>query len=120
MKFEQAVRTVLSKYATFEGRAGRPEFWYWVLFTFLVQVGISIVAMAVPSVNYLSPLFSLATLVPSIAVGARRMHDIGKSGWWQLINFVPILGWIYYIYLAAQPSEGANAYGTGPEAAVAA
>ena len=121
MQFSDAVRAVLTNYAGFTGRAGRSEFWYWVLFTFLVQVAISILAMMIAdSLSYLGNLFSLATLIPSIAVGARRMHDIGKSGWWQLVNLVPVLGWIYFIYLAAQPSGAPNAYGTGPATAAAA
>lgn len=118
MKFAEAVQFVFSNYATFTGRAGRSEFWYWVLFTFLVSIVISILAsMIASSLSYVGNLFSLATLIPSIAVGARRMHDIGKSGWWQLVNLVPVLGWVYFIYLAAQPSDGPNAYGTGPAAA---
>ncbi|MEI7925509.1 MAG: DUF805 domain-containing protein [Chloroflexota bacterium] len=111
MKFAEAVQFVFSNYATFTGRAGRSEFWYWILFTFLVSIVISILAsMITPSLSYVGNLFSLATLIPTIAVAARRMHDIGKSGWWQIVP-------LYNIYLAVQPSEGANAYGTGPAAA---
>lgn len=121
MKFDEAVRTVFGKYATFDGRAGRSEFWYWALFTFLVSLVFNVLSMYVASsLGYVGNLFSLATIIPSVAVGARRMHDIGKSGWWQLVNLVPVLGWLYFIYLAAQPSGSANAYGTGPAAAATA
>lgn len=119
MGFSDAVRSVINQYATFTGRAGRSEFWYWVLFTVLVQVVIGIAAQMVPSLTYVGNLFSLATIVPGLAVGARRLHDTGKSGWWQLAALVPILGWIYLIYLCAQPSEGPNAFGEAPASAPA-
>ncbi|MSQ30344.1 MAG: DUF805 domain-containing protein [Dehalococcoidia bacterium] len=115
MGLSDAVRSVINQYAGFTGRGGRSEFWYWELFALLVQIVISIAAMAiaVPSLTYLGSLFSLATLVPQIAVGARRMHDVGKSGWFQIIP-------LYNLYLAIQPSDGPNAYGTGPASAATA
>lgn len=110
MGFSDAVRSVINQYTTFTGRAGRSEFWYWVLFTVLVHVVIGIAETAVPAVGYLSPLFSLATIVPDFAVGARRMHDVGKSGWFQIMP-------LYNLYLAIQPSEGPNAFGEAPASA---
>ena len=62
-----------------------------------------------------SGLFALGTLLPFLAVASRRLHDIGRSGWWQLVGFIPLLGWIVMIYWTVQPSEGPNAYGSGPE-----
>jgi len=106
---QKAVKTCLTKYADFTGRAARPEFWWFVLAQFVVGV---ILNMILP---VLGGLFSLALLVPSLAVGARRLHDIGKSGWLQLLGLIPIIGWLILIYWAAQPGEtGSNKYGPPP------
>ncbi|MBM5575555.1 DUF805 domain-containing protein [Deefgea sp. CFH1-16] len=98
MKFEESIRTCFSKYADFKGRAVRSEYWWWVLFTFLAGVALSLAGETV------SGVFSLLTLLPSLAVGARRLHDTNRSGWWQLIWFLPIIGWILLLYWFA--SEG--------------
>jgi uncharacterized membrane protein YhaH (DUF805 family) len=109
MSFVDAVKLCFTKFADFEGRAKRPEFWWFVLFC---VVG-ALILEAVGS--YVSWAFSLATLVPSLAVGARRLHDVNKSGWLQLLGLIPILGWIYLIYVCAQPGDtGDNQYGTVP------
>ena len=109
MNFVDAVKTCFSKYVGFEGRATRSEYWWWVLFVFAVAI-----VMGVLRLGMIGNLFSLATLLPSIAVGARRLHDIGKSGWWQLIALIPLIGWLVLIYWAVQPSEGDNAFGPTP------
>lgn len=98
MTFQDSIKTCFSKYVDFEGRAKRPEFWWFVLFTVVTSVVIGMFSDA------LSGLFSLAVFLPSIAVGARRLHDIGKSGWWQLLWLIPVIGWIVLIYWAAQES----------------
>jgi uncharacterized membrane protein YhaH (DUF805 family) len=106
MSFIDAIKLCFTKYADFNGRAKRPEFWWFVLFCF----GGSLVLEFVSS--YVSWAFSLATLVPSIAVGARRLHDVNKSGWLQLLGLIPILGWLYLIYVCAQPGDtDDNQYG---------
>lgn len=114
-EFSAAVRACLQKYIVFEGRAGRPEYWYWVLFTFLLGIAASIVDGIFPGPGFVQPLVGLATLLPGLAAGARRLHDTGKSGWYLLAGLIPILGWIFLIYLLVQPSEGPNQYGSGPE-----
>ena len=117
---QAAVKTCLQKYADFSGRAGRPEFWWF----FVAQVGAYIVASLLGGWVYY--LVMLALLLPSIAVGVRRLHDTGKTGWLMLIALVPLLGALVVLYLAAQPGDaGANAYGepvptTAPPAAPAA
>jgi uncharacterized membrane protein YhaH (DUF805 family) len=105
MDITEAIKTCFSKYATFKGRASRSEYWWWTLFVVLATVGASLVS------DRLSGLVSLGTLLPFLAVAARRLHDIGKSGWWQLVGFIPLLGWIVMIYWTVQPSTEANEYG---------
>lgn len=109
MDFMTAVKTVLiEKYCCFNGRARRSEFWYFSLF--------SLIAGLILMFNdYASAAFSLATLLPSIGVSVRRMHDIGKSGWWVLLCLIPLVG-LYLIYLCILDSEpGTNEYGENPK-----
>jgi uncharacterized membrane protein YhaH (DUF805 family) len=105
MNFTQAVTTCFQKYATFTGRATRSEFWWFALFTVVASIVASMFGELVNS------LVSLALLVPSIAVGARRLHDIGKTGWLQLLWIIPLIGWALLIYWAVQPSGPPNEYG---------
>jgi uncharacterized membrane protein YhaH (DUF805 family) len=113
---------VLKKYAVFEGRATRSEFWYFVLFNFIISIAIGIVESALlGGSSFLGLIYSLAVLIPGIAVGARRLHDIGKSGWWMLIGLVPLVGWIILIVFYATDSQGgANMYGPDPKENVSA
>ena len=117
MTFSQAIPAVFGKYATFNGRADRSEFWWFYLFVFIVGVvlGSCFTLTGIKFFNWLSYIFSLAVLIPEIAVAVRRMHDINKSGLWVLINFVPLIGWIWFIVLAAKPSDpNPNQYGPVP------
>jgi uncharacterized membrane protein YhaH (DUF805 family) len=109
MDFVEATKTCLRKYATFEGRASRSEYWWFMLFGVLVGIASSMLS------STLNALVSLALLLPSIAAGARRLHDIGKSGWLQLVWLIPVIGWAIMIWWAVQPSAGPNAWGAGPE-----
>lgn len=101
---------VLKNYVNFEGRARRSEYWYYTLFTFLISIALNFVDAAIGStVGIIGLCFSLATLLPSIAVGVRRMHDVGKSGWYLLIP-------IYNLVLACTDSQpGSNQYGFNPK-----
>jgi uncharacterized membrane protein YhaH (DUF805 family) len=99
---------VLQNYATFSGRARRKEYWMFFLFNMIVSIVINIIAMAI-HFELLGSLYTLAVLVPGIAVGVRRMHDVGKSGWFILIP-------IYNLILACTDGEqGENAYGPDPK-----
>lgn len=114
-------KTVLSRFAEFEGRAGRREFWMFVLVNFIVSVALSIVEgilhLQIGALGILSTLYMLAVLVPALAVSVRRMHDIGKSGLFLLVGLIPIAGAIWLIVLYAQEGEhGANQYGPDPKA----
>lgn len=107
----------LKKYAEFNGRDTRPQFWYFVLLNFLISSGISIIGntVSVEVGSSLSGLYSLAVLLPGLAISVRRLHDIGKSGWNMLWSFLPLLGWIYLIYLHVLEGEpGSNEYGPDP------
>lgn len=96
----------LRKYATFTGRARRKEYWYFVLFCMLINI-----ALAVVGVSIVSDVFSLAVFIPSIAVGVRRMHDTGRSGWWLLLPIVNI------VFLAQNGQPGPNEHGADPKIA---
>jgi uncharacterized membrane protein YhaH (DUF805 family) len=109
MTFTEAVRSGLTKYAVFNGRAGRSEFWYFVLFGALVGLVANILDNVVGMMLF-SPLANLALLLPNLGVSVRRLHDIGKSWKWILLAFIPVLGWIYLIYLYIQPSSGPNEF----------
>lgn len=101
---------VLKKYAVFEGRARRSEYWYFVLFNTLISLGLTILDESAGLYGFgTNTFYSLAVLVPSIAVGVRRMHDVGKSGWFLLIP-------IYNLILAVTEGEkGPNEYGPDPK-----
>lgn len=104
MNFGQAISTCFAKYAAFSGRASRAEFWWFFLFQVLALVAASLVS------DLLYGLVSLGLLLPGLAVGTRRLHDIGKSGWWQLIMLTGI-GLLLLIYWWVQSTaEGANEY----------
>ena len=113
MNFGQAISTCMGKYGTFSGRASRSEFWWFYLFTVLMSWGSTIVAGAMfsfgdPMVDIIPGIVSLVFFVPVIATGSRRLHDIGKSGWWQLLLIIPIIGWILIIiwFATDTKSEG--------------
>ena len=108
--------TVVKKYAVFSGRARRKEFWMFILFYIIIAIGLSVVDMMI-GMSLLGLLFALAMLIPSLAVGARRLHDIGKSGWWQLIGLVPFIGiLVLIIFWVMDSNPGDNAYGPNPKA----
>ncbi len=108
MDFMTSVKTCLvSKYACFEGKATRPEFWWFALFNFLVSCVLMGIGHAL-GITWLSSIYSLAVLIPGLAVGARRLHDINKSGWWQLIALIPLIGAIVLIVFWAQKSSDSN------------
>ena len=114
---------VLKKYATFSGRAQRAEYWWFYLISTLIIIGLSLIDQATGTLDeetgmgLLTTLYSLAILIPSIAVGVRRLHDTGRSGWWLLIGLIPVIGSIVLIVFFVLDSEpGDNAYGANPKA----
>jgi uncharacterized membrane protein YhaH (DUF805 family) len=100
MTFQESISTCFMKYSDFNGRASRAEYWWFILFTFLAGAVFSIFSEA------LAMVFHLGVFLPTIAAGARRLHETNRSGWWQLIALIPIVGWIILIvFLAAEPKE---------------
>ena len=92
MGFQDAIRTGFAKYFTFSGRAPRSEYWWWVLFIFVGNIVLGLLdgmifGYGVEDAAMLSSLFGMATLVPSFAVTARRLHDVNRSGWWQVAPY---------------------------------
>lgn len=105
MNLGQAIQTCFSKYADFNGRATRSEYWWWTLFVVLASAAASTIG------DKVGALFSLATLLPSLAVCARRLHDTDRSGWWQLLMLVPIIGWLVILFWCIQVGKEPNRYG---------
>ena len=110
MDFVQAIKSCLGQYATFSGRASRSEYWWFFLFQVLVMVATGMLG------DVINGLASLALLLPALAVGTRRLHDIGRTGWWQLLLLTGI-GFFVLLYWWVQPTDGAsNSYGELPAA----
>jgi uncharacterized membrane protein YhaH (DUF805 family) len=117
---------VLRKYAEFSGRARRKEYWMFALFNAIVSFAIAFTGGFYQGLtgsesigtlfSGLGVLYSLGVLVPSLAVGVRRLHDTGRSGWFLLLALVPILGWIaILVFLVQDGNPGANAFGPSPK-----
>lgn len=109
--------TVLKKYAVFTGRARRKEYWYFVLFNFLIALVLGFIDGLLglhaegSGFGVLGGLYSLAVFVPSLAVGVRRLHDTGRSGWWLLIGFIPLIGALVLLFFMISDSQpGQNQY----------
>ena len=127
---------VLKKYAVFEGRAERSEYWYFTLFNMFIGVVLSFVlgfiqmSSMMSSMTFHGPpnsmlflpmlglLYSLAVLLPSLGVFVRRLHDTGRSGAWFLIGLIPLVGAIVLlVFLAQDSAPGGNQYGSNPKSA---
>ena len=123
MPFQDAVRICLQrKYVDFTGRARRSEYWFFFLFTVLAGIVGGILdgifrlrGGPYGSTGPIQGLTQLALLLPSLAVGARRLHDTGRSGWWLLIALIPVVGWIILLVFFVQDSQQDNQYGPNPK-----
>lgn len=128
MTFMESISACFGKYITFKGRAQRSEFWWFVLFLIIVNAVLGQVDSMVfgPTLmisdmgmefnaGFFGGAFALATFLPSWAVQVRRLHDIGKSGWWLLLALIPLIGAIILlIWLAKAGTDGDNEYGSNP------
>ncbi len=107
---------VLKKYAEFSGRARRKEYWMFALVNLLVSVVIGVLANMVSALSVLPWVYMLAIFTPHLAVGVRRLHDTGRSGWWGLLALIPLIGTIIVLVFFCQDSQpGDNAYGPNPK-----
>ena len=119
MAIKEAISYCFRNYVGFKGRAARSEYWYWTLFVYLLMIVAWLIDMTVfgfntTGVNPMAVLASLATLLPTLAVSARRLHDIDRSGWWALLIFT-VIGYIVLIYWAClRGTVGANRFGSDP------
>jgi uncharacterized membrane protein YhaH (DUF805 family) len=114
----------LKKYAVFSGRARRAAFWYFVLFNIIVTIVLALIdtllgtTTGVSSFGILSGIYGLAVLIPTLALWVRRLHDIDRTGWWVLINLIPLIGTIVLLVFALTPgTPGSNRYGPDPKQA---
>lgn len=113
---------VLKKYAVFNGRARRKEYWYFILFHMIISLVVGVIDGLTGSfsgevgVGLLGAIYALALLIPSIAVIVRRLHDTDRSGWWILISLIPLIGTIVLIvFLVLDSTPGANRFGENPK-----
>ncbi len=124
MNFWQAIKTCFTKYTTFQGRALRSEYWYFVLFCFITGTILGVLDRAlfgdpvmIGSFTDTSPIgtvFWLATILPSLAVGARRLHDVNRSGWWLLL-YLTVIGMLLILYWTVKAgNQEENDYGPPP------
>ena len=113
---------VLKKYAVFTGRARRSEYWFFILFNVIISLVLGFIdgflGLGDPEagVGLLSVIYGLAVLIPSIAVGVRRLHDTDRSGWWLLISLIPLIGGIVLlVFIVLDGTPGENRFGPNPK-----
>ena len=120
MDFGTAVTRTFSNYATFRGRAPRAEYWYAVLFYFVAAIGAAILDTFIVRSETIAPfswLMTIGFMLPYIALTARRLHDLDKSGWWQLLAFIPLVGFIVLlVWYCTRGSDLPNRFGPAPYA----
>jgi uncharacterized membrane protein YhaH (DUF805 family) len=96
--------SAVKRYAEFTGRATRQEYWMYVLFYIIFAMGVGVIGGLLGTMA-LSTIYSLGLLIPSISICTRRLHDTGRSGWWQLIALIPLIGWIVLIVFLVQDTK---------------
>ena len=114
MGFGRAISAGFSNYVNFRDRACRSEYWYWVLFVILGDI-VTIIIDALIGAQVTSSIFGLVVLIPGIAVSIRRLHDLDRTGWWILLGFIPLIGWIILlIWYVTKGTDGPNRFGPDP------
>jgi uncharacterized membrane protein YhaH (DUF805 family) len=105
---------VFKKFLEFNGRSSRAEYWYFVLFNFIVAIALGVIDSMITG-GMIAGLYSLVVFIPGLAVAVRRLHDTDRSAWWILISLVPLVGFVVLIIFFVQGgSEGDNKYGPNP------
>ena len=124
MGFGVAISSCFSKYVTFSGRASRSEYWWFVLFLFLGQIALGAVDVMMfgagaQGVGPLGGLFGLVVFLPGLSAIVRRLHDIGRSGWWYWILMIPLVGFVasiaFLVVMLLRGTPGPNRYGPDPK-----
>lgn len=106
----------LQKYAEFNGRARRMEYWMFALFNMIISLVLGLIEGLAGGPGVLAGLYNLAVFIPSIAVSVRRLHDTDRSGWWLLIGLVPLVGVIaLLVFMVSDSQPGRNQYGANPK-----
>ena len=113
MNFVDAIKSGFSNYVGFSGRAARSEFWYWTLFSIIANVVAGIID-SVLGLGLVGVIVSLGLLLPGIAVSARRLHDLDRTGWWLLIAFTGIGIILLIVWDCMKGTTGPNSYGPDP------
>ena len=108
---------VLKKYTVFSGRAQRAEYWYFILFNIIISLVLGFMDGLLGTGGVLGGIYLLAVLLPSIAVGIRRLHDTDRSGWWLLIGLIPLVGLVLLVFMVLDSTPGENQYGSNPKGA---
>lgn len=116
---EHFTNALKNHYADFNGRATRTQYWMFILFYIIFYIVAGVIDSFITG-GLLTLVFALGMLIPSIAIAARRLHDTGRTGWWQLIALIPVIGTIVLIVFLVLDSEGDNQYGPNPKGAPAA
>ena len=119
MRFAQAISAGFSNYVNFSGRACRSEYWYWILFIVIADIVTGIIDAAL-GIQLVTSIFGLVTLLPSLAIAIRRLHDLDRTGWWVLLGLIPLIGWIILlIWYVTKGTDGPNRFGPDPLATLA-
>lgn len=115
---EKVIDCLTVNYAKFSGRASRSEFWHFVLFAILISVILNFLGNIFDlklTFMIIDTIFRFGILIPSIALTTRRLHDLDKSGWWQLISLIPLIGGLYlFVLFCMRGTIGANRFGDDP------
>jgi len=119
VSFSEAVSDGFAKYVVFSGRSSRSAYWYWTLFAALVYTA-TLLIDSILGTGFIYLIAAVALFLPGLAVLIRRLHDADHSGWWVLISFFPLIGFIVLIVFLVTPSKPANKWGDGPDTPVAA
>ncbi|WP_179336059.1 DUF805 domain-containing protein [Winogradskyella costae] len=119
---EWYLKVVKDNYANFTGRARRQEYWMFVLFNLIFVIGVAVVSGVLTALTDVAAfaslyvIYVLGIIIPSLAVAVRRLHDVGKSGWFYFISLIPLIGGIWLIILfATEGDKGPNSYGADPK-----
>ena len=117
MNFGEAISSGFNRYVDFEGRSSRAEYWWWTLFAILVNIAATVIDLAIFATDFgaASAIAALGLILPGTAVAVRRLHDLGKRGWWLLLIFVPVIGAVVLlVWYCMKGTMGDNRFGSDP------